>query len=86
MRKLYENFHIFQFQKKRIVSAEAIRGNTASKTENTFLSMLTAYNIQVISKIQKNSDVHKGRKAHKILKKVFAFVEEKWLLELCLPT
>ena len=27
MRKLYENFHIFHF-KKRIVSAETIRGNT----------------------------------------------------------
>jgi hypothetical protein len=27
MRKLYENFHIFHFQ-KRIVSAETIRGNT----------------------------------------------------------
>ena len=27
MWKLYENFHIFQFQ-KRIVSAETIRGNT----------------------------------------------------------
>ena len=26
MRKLYENFHIFHFQ-KRIVSAETIRGN-----------------------------------------------------------
>ena len=26
MRKLYENFHIFYFQ-KRIVSAETIRGN-----------------------------------------------------------
>jgi hypothetical protein len=30
MRKLYENFHIFYFQ-KRIVSAETIRGNTVSK-------------------------------------------------------
>ena len=27
MRKLYENFHIFHFQ-KQIVSAETIRGNT----------------------------------------------------------
>ena len=30
MRKLYENFHIFHFQ-KRIVSAETIRGNTVLK-------------------------------------------------------
>ena len=30
MRKLYENFHIFHFQ-KRIVSAETIRGNTVPK-------------------------------------------------------
>ena len=29
MRKLYENFHIFNFQ-KRIVSAETIRGNTVN--------------------------------------------------------
>ena len=29
MRKLYENFHIFHFQ-KRIVSAETIRGNTVA--------------------------------------------------------
>jgi hypothetical protein len=29
MRKLYENLHIFHFQ-KRIVSAETICGNTAS--------------------------------------------------------
>jgi hypothetical protein len=35
MRKLYENFHIFHFQ-KRIVSAETIRGNTVT----VFLSEL----------------------------------------------
>ena len=28
MRKLYENFHIFNFQKKKKVSAETIPGNT----------------------------------------------------------
>ena len=30
MRKLYENFHILNFQ-KRIVSVETIRGNTISR-------------------------------------------------------
>ena len=29
MQKIYENFHIFHFQ-KRIVSAETIRGNTVN--------------------------------------------------------
>ena len=32
MWKLYENFHIFHFQ-KRIVSAETIRGNTVIKSQ-----------------------------------------------------
>ena len=32
MRKLYENFHIFHFQ-KRIVSAETIRGKTVTQTQ-----------------------------------------------------
>ena len=30
MQKLYENFHIFHFQKK-VVSVETIRGNTVSQ-------------------------------------------------------
>jgi hypothetical protein len=38
MRKLYENFHIFHFQ-KRIVSAETVRGNT-------IVSQLKPSNIQ----------------------------------------
>ena len=32
MRKLYENFHIFHFQ-KRIVSVETIRGNMVNDDE-----------------------------------------------------
>ena len=37
MRKLYENFHIFHFQ-KRIVSAETIRGNTVNTDHRNIIT------------------------------------------------
>ena len=48
MRKLYENFHIFHFQ-KRIVSAETIRGNTVCKEHSlrTGRQMLCSSHIKI---------------------------------------
>ena len=69
MRKLYENLHIFYFQ-KRIVSAETIRGNTV-----IFRNEYLAHRIQqlqnrlLVSKLVVGSDEHN--------KSVFVFLNGK---------
>ena len=49
MRKQYENFHIFHFQ-KRIVAAETIRGNTVSQ-KMLFIAAIYVYRYSFASKM-----------------------------------